>query len=330
MSIDDPKNNWQANTSLDILKLRASVFQSIREFFRQRDVLEVDTPVLSSSTNTDPHIQSFSTQYISVSGTAADGKKYLSTSPEFHMKRLLSSGSGSIYQLGHVFRQSELGSQHNPEFTMLEWYRVGYDYFELMEEVADLVSVLFKKSIEVENLSYQKAFIRYLDVDPFNVSEEELQTHAEENGLSTMEAGVYDKDYYLDFLMSHLIQPKLGNDKLTFVHEYPASQCALAKISPDDDRFAERFELFYRGVELANGYHELIDAAEQQRRFEQQNQARVKHGGEPVEFDQYLVQALEAGMPACSGVALGVDRIIQLRQGAKSLQDILAFPFNRA
>lgn len=330
MVTDDPKNSWQTNASLDVLRLRASVFESIREFFKQREVLEVDTPVLSAATTPDPNIQSFETRYVSVAGESPLERKYLSTSPEFHMKRMLASGSGSIYQLCHVFRQSEFGKQHNPEFTLLEWYRVGFEYQMLMQEVAELVEMFVQRSVDTETISYQAAFLRYLDIDPLSASLNELQRCATDFGLAGTEQNANDKDFYLDFLMSHQVQPQLEKNKFTFIIEYPASQCALARLSPDNNKVAERFELYFQGVELANGYHELTDAKEQQKRFEQQNQKRLQDGIEPVQWDQLLVQALQAGMPACSGVALGVDRLIQLILEAKNLGDVLAFPFNHA
>ena len=323
-------NNWRAKANMETVRQRAAVYQKIREFFRQRNVLEVDTPVLSFSTTPDPNIHSFETEYVSLLGDAENAQCYLSTSPEFHMKRLLASGSGSIYQLCHVFRQAESGSQHNPEFTMLEWYRVEFDYHALMREVAELICHLFDHDLETEIISYQKVFLDHLDIDPLHAPIGELRNCAEGFGLVLMEDEDEDRDLYLDFLMSHRIQAQLGNNKLTFVHEYPASQCAYAQLSPADPLVAQRFEVFYAGVELANGYQELLDAREQLQRFEQQNLKRKSQGQPPVCYDSSLIAALKAGMPECSGVALGVDRLIQGMLQVKNIEDVLAFPFNRA
>lgn len=323
-------SNWQAKADLDVLRLRAKTYEKIREFFKQRMVLEVDTPVLSVASTPDPNIDSFETGYVPVNGESSGASRYLSTSPEFPMKRLLACGSGSIYQLCHVFRQAEQGRQHNPEFTMLEWYRVDMDYRELMQEVADLVSTLLQLTPELEILSYQEAFLRYLDLDPLNVTVIELRSLCEQAGLVYEKKDDDDRDLYLDFLMSQKVQPQLGDGKLSFIHEYPASQSAYARISHNNVQVAERFELFYRGIELANGYQELTDAKQQQLRFEQQNQKRAQQGKPAVQWDQNLVQALQHGMPMCSGVALGVDRLIQIMLDVKNIEDVLAFPFNRA
>lgn len=330
MTDDNSSSDWHTKANLDVLRQRAAVYGKIREFFKQRGVLEVDTPVLSLSTTPDPNIHSFETHYFSITEDDNNARRYLSTSPEFHMKRLLAGGSGSIYQLCHVFRQSESGSQHNPEFTMLEWYRVDWDYYELMKEVADLVTYLTGTTVETEMLSYQKVFKDHLDIDPVSASVNTLRKCAENFGLVVGDDGAEDKDLYLDFLMSQKIQPHLGNDKLTFIYEYPASQCAYARLVPDNPQVAERFELFYRGAELANGYQELLESGEQRRRFERQNEQRRLNGQPLVQWDRKLLAALQAGMPECSGVALGVDRLIQAMFDIKNIEEVLAFPFNRA
>ena len=330
MDFSSKNQSWHPQASFDALRLRARLYQSIREFFTQRDVLEVDTPSLSFATTTDPNIHSFKTVFYR-DGEPSGQALYLITSPEFHMKRLLAAGSGSIYQLCRVFRQSELGTQHNPEFTMLEWYRVGMDYQELMKEVAELVTVLLDRELkEPEYLSYQEAFQRYTGIDPLTVKIDELQQLAQQAGFSMPTHGQDDKDLYLDFLMSHIVQPRLGEGRLSFVYEYPASQCALARIAPHNAQVAERFELFVEGRELANGFHELADSEEQLRRFHTEQQKRGVQGTESVAIDQHLIDALSAGFPDCSGVALGVDRLIQFIETKKLLNDVLAFPFNRA
>jgi len=330
MDNETSAQQWRPVAAMDVLRVRADVYEHIREFFKSRDVLEVDTPVVSSSTTPDPHIDSFITDYFPSASQTPGESRYLSTSPEFPMKRLLAAGSGSIYQLCHVFRQAEQGSRHNPEFTMLEWYRVEMSYLELMREVAALVGRLLKQNLPIEVLTYQAAFMRYLEIDPLTVTTGELQRLAEKSGLVCGEQDADDKDFYLDFFMSHQVQPQLGKGQLTFVHEYPASQCAYSKISSSDPRVAQRFELFFQGVELANGYQELTDAQEQKYRFEQQNKKRLLSGKSTVQWDENLVDALFVGMPDCSGVALGVDRLIQLILNLKNIEDVLAFPFNRA
>jgi len=324
------KQSWQPKASFETLRLRARVYAAIREFFQQRDVWEVDTPSLSMATTTDPNIQSFETHFLG-SGELRHQPMYLITSPEFHMKRLLAAGSGSIYQICHVFRQSELGSQHNPEFAMLEWYRVSMSYRDLMNEVAELVAMLMESGqLESEFLTYQQAFLQYAQIDPLAVTLEDLRHLAQRAGLSLPSREQEDRDFYLDFLMSTQVQPQLGQGRLTFIYEYPASQCALARIAKDNTQVAERFELFIDGVELANGFHELADAEQQLYRFQAELKRRAEQGMTPPAIDQHLIAALESGLPDCSGVALGLDRLIQFISAKKSLKDVLAFPFNRA
>jgi lysyl-tRNA synthetase class 2 len=330
MNASSRNQSWPPRASIDALRLRAKLYSSIREFFAQRDVLEVDTPSLSFATTTDPNIHSFTTEYLHT-GDSSGQVLYLITSPEFHMKRLLAAGSGSIYQLCHVFRQSELGTQHNPEFTMLEWYRVGMGYQELMKEVAELVTMLLSHELnEPEYLTYQEAFQRHAGIDPLTTAFEDLKQLAQQAGLSISVDSQDDKDLYLDFLMSHLVQPRLGAGRLSFVYEYPASQCALARIAPQNAQVAERFELFVEGTELANGFHELADSDEQLRRFHAEQHKRELLGITSVNMDQNLIDALHTGLPDCSGVALGVDRLIQFIGIKESLNDVLAFPFNHA
>ncbi|HEY5603738.1 MAG TPA: EF-P lysine aminoacylase EpmA [Gammaproteobacteria bacterium] len=330
MDDSDDNPSWRPRAGLDVLRLRAAVYQSIREFFQQRDVLEVDTPSLSKASVTDPNIQSFETRFQG-GGATPQQRMYLITSPEFHMKRLLAAGSGSIYQICHVFRQSELGTQHNPEFTLLEWYRVGMGYRALMQEAAELVSLLLKCELaEPEYLTYQEVFQRYAELDPLSATLDELQQRARQAGLSLPTNDRDNKDLYLDFLMSIKVQPCLGRQRLTFVHEYPASQCALARVARHNNRVAERFELFLEGRELANGFHELEDARQQLLRFQAEQDRRAQQNLPLPEIDQRLLAALAAGFPDCSGVALGLDRLIQFMSVKNTLGDILAFPFNRA
>jgi len=330
------EQGWPPKASLQTLRKRAAVYRWIRAFFDTRDVLEVDTPTLSRSGTTDRHIESFSTEFL---GTAGEPSQhcYLITSPEFHMKRLLAAGAGDIYQLGTVFRQSELGAQHNPEFTLLEWYRIGWDHHQLMTEVAALINGIFVNCaghamLDSEQLSYRAVFQQHAGIDPITASTENLRACAQQHGfvIPDQGQGADSNDLYLDFLMSHVVQPRLGRQILSFVYEYPASQCSLARLSDTDQRVAERFELFYQGVELANGFHELTDASQQQQRFEQDNAMRVAAGQAAVPVDLHLIAALASGLPNCAGVAVGIDRLLQLILQEQGLDAVLAFPFDRA
>ncbi len=306
----------------------------MRRYFAEKGVLEVETPLLASATTPDPNIPSFSTAAANAGEQSRyHSCRYLSTSPEFAMKRLLAAGSGPIYQICKAFRQGELGRLHNPEFTLLEWYRPGFDHHRLMDEVAALVMDLAEgyRVFEVEErLTYGECFQRYLDIDPYVVDAPRLKICAEQQGLETNSGlAEMDRDGWLDLLMSHCIQPNLGQGRLSFVYDYPASQAALAKIRPGSPSVAERFELFIDGVELVNGFHELRDAAEQKARFESELQHRQENGLDGVKIDEYLLDALEAGLPDCAGVAMGLDRLLLVLTGASGLEEVLTFPYVR-
>ncbi len=323
--------DWQPAATLQILRQRAALLAQIRSFFSAQQILEVETPVLSGATNTDPRIESFTTPF---SGTTPGRLLYLQTSPEFPMKRLLAAGSGPIYQICKVFRQGESGHYHNPEFTLLEWYRPGFNHHQLMEEVEQLTRLLLTEHLELGEsryLSYQQAFEQYAGLDPHQADNEQLISCAEQHGVTGV-TGLTgeDRDGWLDLLMSHIIQPQLGQHRLTFIFDYPASQAALARISPDNPSVAERFELFLHGVELANGFHELADAVEQRHRFHQELQQRV-HAGQPATpVDKNLLAALAHGLPDCAGVALGLDRLLMLAAGVPDICKVLSFPVERA
>jgi lysyl-tRNA synthetase class 2 len=287
-------------------------------------VLEVETPVLSRAAVTDPHLESFTTQYTGP-GLAWGTALYLHTSPEFPMKRLLAAGSGPIYQLGKVFRNGEAGRRHNPEFTLLEWYRPGYDHHALMDEVAALAAPLLGlEGRPVEKLGYREAFLRHAGIDPLAASLDELQACARGLGITGFD-DENERDVWLDLILTHTVEPNLGRDGLCFIHDYPASQAALARINPENPQVAERFELYYQGVELANGFHELADAQEQRKRFTAELETRKEQGLAVVPMDEYLLAALEAGLSPCAGVALGVDRLVMLALGAESLAEVMAF-----
>ncbi len=324
---------WRPGADPAILRLRAELLARIRAFFATRGVLEVDTPALSVAAIGDPHLASFATVY-SGPGPRHGRTLYLHTSPEFPMKRLLAAGSGCIYQIARVFRDGEAGRLHNPEFTLLEWYRVGFDHRRLMDEVTDLATGLLAGRVslaEPERMSYRAAFQRYLDLDPHRATVAELAVCAERFGVSIPPGMPTDEtDPWLDLLLTHRIEPRLGAGRLTFLHDYPASQAALARLRPGDPPVGERFELYLDGIELANGFHELGDAGEQRRRFEEENAVRRARGQPEMPVDEHLLAALAAGLPDCAGVALGFDRLAMLAAGKQSLAEVLTFPFERA
>lgn len=325
--------HWRPSADLSVLRLRAELLAQIRAFFAARGVLEVETPALSAAAITDPHLASFKTCY-SGPGSQHGRPLYLHTSPEFAMKRLLAAGSGCIYQIARVFRDGEAGSRHNPEFTLLEWYRVGFDHHRLMDEVAELVGMLLAGRLalaEPERLSYRQIFQHHLNLDPHRATVADLAACAETRNIS-IPTGMPpdDPDPWLDLLLTHCVEPRLGSGRLTFVHDYPASQAALARLRPDDPPVGERFELYINGIELANGFHELGDAVEQRRRFAQENAARRAVGLPIMPVDEHLLAALEFGLPDCAGVALGFDRLVMLATRKTSLAEVLAFPLDRA
>ena len=316
----NPPENWRPTALPDRLQARARLLQNIREFFLAEDVMEVETPLISMAGNTDPEIQSIR--------TASGG--YLRTSPEFALKRLLAAGSGDVFELGRVFRSGESGRNHNPEFTMLEWYRTGFTYHQLMDEVASLVRYCGRGKLDQwpqQKLSYQQLFLKYTGLDPFLADEKELCARAKDHGVDDIKL---NRRQWLDLLVSIVIQPALPEQHLTFVYDFPADQAALARVRQDDPPLAERFELYLGRTELANGYQELTDAHEQKQRFDNENLQRKSGGKDVCEIDQRLIDALEHGLPECAGVALGVDRLLMVFCGAASINEVTAFPFSRA
>lgn len=302
--------------------------KKIRHFFETRDVLEVDTPTLSHATVTDIHLQTFNTDFVGPG--YADGKTvYLMTSPEFHMKRLLAAGSGSIYQICKSFRNEECGRYHNPEFTMLEWYRVNFDHHDLMDEMNEFLQLTLGVE-KTERKTYQQAFIECLSVCPLDASMDKLKLVAEQLGLSNIAEHETNRDTLLQLLFSVGVENKIGQEFPVFIYNFPATQAALAKINPDDTRVAERFEVYFQGVELANGFHELDNAQEQRDRFENDNTMRLKMGLDMQPIDEHLLDALAANFPECSGVALGIDRLIMLALKSEHIRNVIAFDFPRA
>ena len=320
--------DWRPSASPETLIIRARLLQRIRAFFQAREVLEVETPLLSRAAVTDPHIESFVVQ-----DPQGGMPRYLHTSPEFAMKRLLAAGSGSIYQVCKVFRQGEAGRQHNPEFSMLEWYRLGFDHQQLMVEVDDLLRKLLDGNLALTDtlrLSYRDAFQRYAGLDPLTASIPELQATVRQRGIDVTGLDQRHKDPWLDLLMTHVVEPALPQDCPVFIYDFPASQAALARIRQEEPLVAERFELYLGGMELANGFHELTDAVEQRQRFEVDLASREEMGLPSVPVDDRFLAALESGLPPCAGVALGIDRLVMLVAGVKSISDVLTFDDHRA
>ena len=316
----NPTERWKPTASIAHLKARAGLLRDIRQFFSVKAVLEVETPLISMAGNTDPEIQSIRT----------DNGGYLRTSPEFALKRLLASGCGDVFELGRVFRAGESGRSHNPEFTMLEWYRTGFSYQQLMEEVASLVRHCGRGKFDHWPrlmISYRQLFLEYAGIDPFTASKEDLIANAEHHGLNDIEL---DRKQWLDLLLGVVIQPALPATGLTFVYDFPVDQKALARVRQDNPPVAERFELYLGKVELANGYQELTDAIEQRQRFDDENRQREESGKTVCVVDHHLVNALEHGLPDCAGVALGVDRLLMAITEADSIDAVTAFPFSRA
>jgi lysyl-tRNA synthetase class 2 len=321
---------WRPTADLAVLRLRAALYRLIREFFDARGVLEVETPVLSAAANSDPNIRSFSLDY---SGPAAGGARtrYLRTSPEFPLKRLLAAGVGDCYELGRVFRDGEAGGRHNPEFTMLEWYRLGFDHYRLMIEVGELLRAAFAlvgRTLGVRSVGYRELFVEQLGIDPFSASIDALS--APLSKFSIDPRGLEREDWY-DLLLTHLIEPVMPGDQILLVHGFPARQCALARVEGEGvNASACRFEAYVGGIELANGYFELTDAAEQRRRFELDQARRRSRGDAELPLDEHLLSALQQGLPDCAGVALGVDRLLMAMRGSARIDEVIAFPFARA
>lgn len=320
--------NWQPSAPISNLLKRADMIKKIRQFFTDRGVLEVDTPCMSQATVTDVHLSTFETRFLAPT-MAKSLSLYMTTSPEYHMKRLLAAGSGPIYQMGRCFRNEEMGRYHNPEFTLLEWYRPHYDMYRLMDEVDDLLQQILTCH-SAETLSYQQAFLRHLNIDPLSADETQIKEAAVRLNVASITDNEKDRDTFLQLLFMAGVEPYIGRDKPVFIYHFPASQAALASISTEDYRVAERFEVYFKGIELANGFYELTDSAEQQQRFEQDNRQRAALGLPKRSIDERFIAALKHGLPPCSGVALGIDRLVMLSVNAENLSEVMAFPVERA
>ncbi len=319
--------SWKPTASLANLQQRARLLAKIRKFFADREVLEVETPLLALHSVTDPHMEVIAAE----NPMGLELPFFLQTSPEYAMKRLLAAGSGPVYQLAKAFRKGERGNRHNPEFTMLEWYRPDFDDVALMDEVESLLTDLLALEQPCERLSYRDMFQRYLQLDPHQFSVSKLQAIAKQRLDVQMQSE--NRDDWLNLLLAEIIEPQLGLEVPVFIYDYPASQSALAKTAVDGGGVvvAKRFELYYRSIELANGYDELTDAAELRRRFEQDQVYRQQHNKDARAMDENLLAAMEAGgLPSCAGVALGVDRLLMLAVGADSIDQVIAFPADRS
>ena len=316
---------YQPTCSIDALKARAEMYHKIRQFFAERNVLEVETPVLSQAGVTDVHLASVQVQR-HIYGKL--NTQYLQTSPEFPMKRLLASGSGSIYQICKVFRDDEHGRKHNSEFTMLEWYRPNLDLKALMHETADLLETcLAHRFGEVRPyiLSYKHAFQDRLDINPLQATLKQLKETANRVGLN-LDLGD-DRLGYMDLLFSHFVEPSLGFDAPVFLTDFPPEMASLAKVKTDEDGelVAARFEVYIEGLELANAYDELLDADVLAGRFDADNVERAQQGLPVIPTDQYLLAALPH-MPECSGIALGIDRLLMVAMNKMKIDQVIAFP----
>lgn len=323
---------WQSSLTWSDAKRRAGILTKIRAFFLQRQVLEVETPSLSSSTVTDAYLDAFSCLYDfnCASSTDISAPLYLQTSPEFHMKRLLASGFGCIFQLCKAFRHEDSGRFHNPEFTLLEWYRIGFDHLQLMDEVEQLLAMTLGVT-RSDKITYQDVFLATLDIDPLTSDFEQLyQIIVKHDKASDWLRDSKDSDVLLQFIFAEIIEPNIGLEVPCFVYNFPRSQASLAKICPSDVRVAQRFECYYQGVELANGFNELTDCQEQQLRFAQDNEKRATLGLDQREMDGNFLSALKSGLPQCAGVALGVDRLMMIALEKNSIDQVISFAIERA
>ena len=311
--------NWQPSCSIQALKARACLYQQLRAFFHARGVLEVETPALSQAGNTDPNIGSFSVN-------APQGLRYLHTSPEYPMKRLLAAGSGDIYQICKVWRQDESGRKHNPEFSMLEYYRVGFSYQQLMQEVAELLHLAIPHlNTAPQTLTYRQAFLEILGIDPHQASIEQLKACAQQQKIDFQ--GELSQQAWLDLLFTHCIEASFPSDRLTFIRHYPATQAALARVRLEDGNWvAERFEVYLGPLELGNGYQEQTDASQLERVLVADAEQQVQD----IPLDLRFIAAIQAGMPFSAGIALGLDRILLCRMQAKQLPGVLSFAWEIA
>lgn len=319
---------WQPTASIEHLRKRAQIIKSIRDFFYARNVLEVETPLLCHTSVTDPYIQSIPA-LVQNYPSAAEQTYYLQTSPEYAMKRLLAADSGPIFQICKAFRQEQIGRLHNPEFTMLEWYRPGYDHHQLMDEMDDLLQLVMQCE-PARRMSYAELFQAYLNINPHVADRKQLEAIAHRYNLN-IAAKIEDTDTWLQILMSEVLEKELAKLSIpTFIYDFPMTQAALAKIIPGNPSVAARFEVYFRGLELANGFYELQDTNEQRKRFEKNLIQRQDLGLNKLPIDEFFLAALQHGLPDCAGVALGIDRLIMLALDCKAISEVLSFNFSRS
>jgi elongation factor P--(R)-beta-lysine ligase len=324
--------DWQPTASLEVLRKRDELLRRTRQFFYDRGFIEVETPLLSADVVVDRHLDPLPVILPDDPRRPEIGRKlWLQTSPEFGMKRLLAAGATAIFQITRAFRGAEQGPLHNPEFTMVEWYRAGDQMAAGMELLSDLSNVLFQRGL-AEMLTYAEAFRQHVGLDPHRAPAEKFKAAAEQQrGIAAPASfAAADRDAWLDLLLAECVQPHLGTVRPTIVYEYPATQAALARVRPGDPPVAERFELYVEGIELANGYHELLDPVVLRERNRLANQQRVAAGKPTLPEDSRLLAAMESGLPSCSGVGLGFDRAVMVAVGAKTLADVMPFPIERA
>ena len=325
------KNDFQSTASIHSLRQRAKLLSQIRKFFDQREFFEVETPILSADVVVDRHIEP-----ISIPGDAVgnhnltdDSVLWLQTSPEFAMKRLLASGAETIYQITKAFRKSERGDQHNPEFTMLEWYRTGDDYAAGRQLLADFAKAILNCPA-VDQVTYQNAFIEQLGICPLTAGRSELLKIVRQQTSYLSDDDDLDRDELLNILLSEKVEPNLGRGNPVIVYDFPATQAALARVRQSKPPVAERFELYFRGTELANGYHELLDPKELANRNIAANRLRSDDGRQPLPVESRLLSSMRAGLPACCGCAVGVDRLAMVLQNAEKIDEVIPFPIERA
>lgn len=313
------------------LRLRAELLRKTRVFFHERGFLEVETPILAADTVVDRHLDPLLT---TLEGVGPPRTLYLQTSPEFAMKRLVAAGGEAIFQVAHAFRQGERGPRHNPEFTLVEWYRKGDDYAAGMQFLSELCEAMLGRG-PAERVTYRRAFLDRVGVDPLTAATSEIADVARNRvpeAAAAFDASAHpaDRDAWLDLLLSGLVEPRLGVERPTILHDYPPSQAALARVRDERPPVAERFELYVDGLELANGYHELLDAETLLRRNEENNQLRAADGKPTLPAESRLLAAMRQGLPACTGCALGFDRVVMLAAGKSDIAEVLPFPIERA
>ena len=315
--------DWRPAASISTLEVRATMLRAAREYFVATRAVEVETPTLARAAVSDIHLQS-------IEARAVGQRRFLPTSPEYWMKRLLAAGSGDLWQICRAYRDGELGRMHNPEFTLIEWYRIGIDHHALMSDVERLIAAMLPSTLHIERcerLTYREAVQLHAGIDAFADAMPVLVARLESANIEVPKDVRSDRDACLDLIVATLVGPRLGHDRLTFVYDYPASQAALARVRGE---VASRFEAYLNGIELANGFHELADAAEQRQRFESDLAKRKRRGLPGNPLDEAFLDALTHGLPECSGVALGFDRLVMCATGATHIDEVLAFPFGRA